>query len=263
MESRLLLETPQLAICDIRCSSCGSGWSQTELCENWAVVLVRRGCFRRRVDGRESVAEPAVAYVQRPGDEQRIAHPVDGGDACTSIGLSDDLAGAMVDEHIVVAFTDPVVDLEHRLLLRASSEDDAFELEERALLLVWRVLHDARREYSTAARPATAASQKRAVDAVRELIVAQPTIGLLELSKAVAVSPHHLSRIFRRTTGAPISSLRNRVRVRVALERLAEGEPNLARLAAELGFADHAHLGRTIRRETGQTPSELRRLLAA
>jgi AraC-like DNA-binding protein len=53
-----------------------------------------------------------------------------------------------------------------------------------------------------------------------------------------------------------------RLRVRAALERLAGGERSLARLAADLGFADQSHLCRVIRSETGHTPSALRRALA-
>jgi AraC-like DNA-binding protein len=53
-----------------------------------------------------------------------------------------------------------------------------------------------------------------------------------------------------------------RLRVRAALERLAGGERQLARLAADLGFADQAHLTRAVRAETGATPSALRGALS-
>ena len=78
----------------------------------------------------------------------------------------------------------------------------------------------------------------------------------------LAVSPHHLSRIFRAGTGHTISRHRMRLRTRSALERLAAGEQNLARLAAELGFADQSHLVRVTSAELGRTPSALRALLA-
>jgi AraC-like DNA-binding protein len=48
----------------------------------------------------------------------------------------------------------------------------------------------------------------------------------------------------------------------MALERFAGGERNLARLAAELGFADQSHLTRVMRTLTGRTPSSLRAALA-
>jgi AraC-like DNA-binding protein len=52
-----------------------------------------------------------------------------------------------------------------------------------------------------------------------------------------------------------------RLRVRAALERLAGGDRDLARLAAELGFADQSHLYRALRTETGRIPSALRSAL--
>jgi AraC-like DNA-binding protein len=53
-----------------------------------------------------------------------------------------------------------------------------------------------------------------------------------------------------------------RLRVRAAMERLAGGERDLARLAADLGFADQSHLCRVVRDETGRTPAVLRQALA-
>jgi AraC-like DNA-binding protein len=53
-----------------------------------------------------------------------------------------------------------------------------------------------------------------------------------------------------------------RLRARTALEHLSDGEQDLARLAADLGFADQSHLCRVVRRETGYTPSALRQALA-
>jgi AraC-like DNA-binding protein len=53
-----------------------------------------------------------------------------------------------------------------------------------------------------------------------------------------------------------------RLRARAALERLAGGERDLARLAADTGFADQSHLCRVLGQETGQTPAALRAALS-
>jgi AraC-like DNA-binding protein len=99
------------------------------------------------------------------------------------------------------------------------------------------------------------------VDSAREALAAEPERSLPDLARELAVSPHHLSRIFSSITGRTISRHRMRLRARAALEQLAGGEPNLARLAADLGFADQSHLCRVLRSETGCTPSALRQLL--
>ena len=95
-----------------------------------------------------------------------------------------------------------------------------------------------------------------------EALAADPDRSLPELAADLGVSAHHLSRIFRAAAGHTLSRHRMRLRVRAALERLAGGERSLARLAADLGFADQGHLCRVIRGETGHTPSALRRALA-
>jgi AraC-like DNA-binding protein len=97
---------------------------------------------------------------------------------------------------------------------------------------------------------------------VREALAADPHRSLPRLARELAVSPHHLSRIFSSATGTTISRHRLRLRVRTAMERLAGGERDLPRLAAELGFADQSHLCRAVKSETRLTPSALRRLLA-
>jgi len=248
---------------DVRCACDRSSWSEPEDSSAHAIVFVRRGCFRRRADGVESVLDPAAVYVERPGQEQQVAHPADGGDACTQITLPADFAGSFGDETVTTRpwLTPPDLDLAHRLLLRARTHDD-FEFTERVVSLAAQVLSPPGPYRSAKIRPVTAAARRRIVDTTREAIATDPTLGLLQLAQISSVSPHHLSRTFRSETGETVSRYRNRIRVRLALERLAEGEPRLARLAAELGFADQAHLARVVRNEVDRTPSELRAALA-
>jgi AraC-like DNA-binding protein len=263
LRKRVLAKTGDLEVRDVRCRSHRSSWSAPEESTGFVLVFVRRGCFRRRVDGSESVLDPAVVYFARPGEEQQIAHPCDGGDACTAIALSDDLLAALWGGEPGLpegsAFTTPRLDLAQRSMLAACARPGAeLDAEERVVSLVSEVLEEAQPRRVASARPATAAARVALVDAAREALAADPSLGLVELGRRVAVSPHHLSRIFRARTGETVTRYRNRIRVRLALERLAEGEPSLARLAAELGFADHAHLARTVKSEAGAAPSRLR-----
>ena len=263
----VLLDEAGLRLEDVRCASHRATWTAPEPCAAHAVVFVRRGCFWRRVDGVDVLLDPAVIYFEQPGQHQQVAHPHDGGDACTVFSLGAELAAQiwggeprLPDEPL---FSDPLLDLQHRRLVGGSGTLDAFELAERAVVFLAGVLERAHPARVAAGRPSTVAARRRTVEATRELLAADARIGLLELARAVAISPHNLSRIFTACTGAPISRYRNRVRVRLALERIAEGERRLARLALELGFADQAHLTRVVRNEVGQVPSRLRSLLAA
>ena len=85
--------------------------------------------------------------------------------------------------------------------------------------------------------------------------------GLFPLAELLEVSPYRLSRGFTRELGVSLTRYRNRVRIGRALDRLENGESHLGALAADLGFADQAHLCRTMREQLGHTPTVLRQLL--
>jgi AraC-like DNA-binding protein len=217
----------------------------------------------RSVNGTEMLLDPTVAYFTNPGQEQRYDHPHDHGDDCTSIGLDQRLAASLwggdptlPDRPLPVS---PQLDFEHRMLLAAARRGgDSHELAERAVALTASALEHVEPARVAAARPSTSRARRALVDGVREALIADLDRPLVELAAGLAVSPHHLSRVFRRATGHTVARHRMRLRARVALERLAGGEQDLARLAAEVGFADQSHLCRVVRSETGRTPAALR-----
>jgi AraC-like DNA-binding protein len=248
----------------VECRCSRTGWLPPELVTRYGIVFVRRGCFHRRVNGCRSFVDPTVVYFERPGDEQQIAHPW-GGDSCTALYLSETLLAsiwggdaALPDEPLV---SDAATDLRHRLLLTTLADGESGDVTEVVIALAAEVLARSAPERVASSRPATALARRRVVRDAREALADDPRIDVIELARRVAVSPHHLSRVFKAGTGETISRYRNKLRVRLALERLAEGERCLARLAADLGFADQAHLARVVRRELGSTPSLLRQRL--
>ena len=74
----------------------------------------------------------------------------------------------------------------------------------------------------------------------------------------VGYSPFHLARVFRAVTGSSLHSYAERLRLRHALDRVADGERDLSALAAELGFASHSHFTLRFRRAFARPPSALR-----
>lgn len=241
-------------------------WSDPETPLGHQLMLVRRGVFRARVGGRTLLADPTIAYLGGPAQEQSIAHRVGTEDTCTALLMSESFMvevtqGARVQGSVPVTGDLAVA---HRLLsARARRCTDSFELAEMTIRLVGRLLTAPPAIQHASTRAATAAARRTLVDAARELLTGDPaTLGLRQVAQRLGCSPYHLSRIFRRQTGMTLTRYRNSIRVHIALDAIEAGNANLADLAAELGFADHAHLTRTVRDECGHTPQALRQLLA-
>jgi AraC-like DNA-binding protein len=252
---------PDLAVRAVTCDEHHDGWSAPEPRDGHGLVLVRRGRFRRSVDGVAADHDPTLAYLGAPGTEERFAHPV-GGDVCTWVSLSPDrwreLAGDAGRLSRSTIYVDARLDLAHRRLLAAARGGDAdYAIPEELLRLLGLAVRQ------VVAGPA-ATTTGGVVGAARAAITdGHPASGdLTSLAGLLGVSPYRLSRAFTRELGVSVTRYRNRVRVGRALDRIEQGEAHLARLAADLGFADQAHLCRTVREHLGDTPTALRRLLS-
>jgi AraC-like DNA-binding protein len=268
LDARAVMVTDGLGIYDVACRHRPGRGQGVEYASNHALAFVRRGCFVCSADGEESVLEPTVAYFTNPGEEQRYDHPHANGDDCTLVSLEPELVASMWGGDPALPSgaipTSPHTDLDHRLLLAASRQGghDQDELLERAIGLAAGALEQVDQKRVAAGRPGTIRARHTLANGVRELLAADPGSSLPELARALAVSPHHLSRVFRSVCGHSIARHRMRLRSRIAVERLSAGELDLARLAADVGFADQSHLCRVLRSETGTTPSALRHALA-
>jgi AraC family transcriptional regulator len=97
----------------------------------------------------------------------------------------------------------------------------------------------------------------RAEGAVRDRY--RDGVCLRAVAAEAGVHPAHLCREFRRKFGCTMTQYAARLRADDALARLIGSPAPLATVAAEAGFADQAHLTRTIRHLFGTTPARLRR----
>lgn len=79
------------------------------------------------------------------------------------------------------------------------------------------------------------------------------------LARHAGVHPAHLSRAFRRHFGRTLRDYVRECRVQRAVIALERSDATISSIAADTGFADHAHLSRDLRWLTGQTPSDVRR----
>ncbi|MER6670110.1 helix-turn-helix transcriptional regulator [Amycolatopsis japonica] len=261
-----LAARPEFAVADVDCRDDHRGWTAERPREDVRLVLVRRGGFRRRVGGVRTDLDRTVGYLGMPGDEEYFAHPA-GGDRCTSISLTAAFWRAMAGDaprlERTSLYVDGRLDLAHRRLLAAShAADTDYAATEGLVSLVTEAVRQVVTTTVPASDPA-GTGDRTLVARARSLIGdGHPAaVGLVPLATLLGVSPYRLSRAFSRELGVSLTRYRNRVRVAHALDRLEAGEPSLATLAADLRFADQAHLCRTMREHLGYTPTALRGLL--
>jgi AraC-like DNA-binding protein len=262
----VLGEAPGARIVDHDCRKPAGTRGSYEYGLDYGLVLVRRGGYWREVKGRGAYLGPTDAFFERPLVEQRIEHHREDGDRCTSLWMSKStvcaLAGALSvpDEPIT---TTPAIDLRHRELVVALRRGiDRFEVDERLAQLVGALAECAAPGRFTARRSTTRANHRRVVQDAREAIIADPTgADFGDLAETLGHSRFHVSRVFSQVTGMTLSQFRNRVRIAIAFERLADGPENLAVLSADLGFVDQSHLSRVVRANTGERLSALRNRL--
>lgn len=97
-------------------------------------------------------------------------------------------------------------------------------------------------------------------NAMADLVDADPTVVRVEdAARALGVSVRTLQRLATKYVGLSPSAMIRRRRLQEAAQRIRD-EPgtDLAAVAAELGYADHAHLTRDFRAVLGFTPSSYR-----
>jgi transcriptional regulator GlxA family with amidase domain len=224
----------------------GTGWEEPTLTYRHRLLLVRSGAFRFRSCGVEAIIDPTLGWAIEPGWEVET-DVLPCGDVCTVIDIAPELWRPFAGRTVRV---DARMEIAHRLLLRAIRSGDVDYAAAEAL---------------SGLLPGQDGSGTRTavVDAAREAILTDhpAAIGLIPLARLLETSPFTLSRAFRRQTGFSLTRYRNRIRVSRALHRIEEGDRDLGGLAADLGFADQAHLTRTMTEHAGYTPGRVRTLL--
>jgi transcriptional regulator GlxA family with amidase domain len=84
-----------------------------------------------------------------------------------------------------------------------------------------------------------------------------------DIAAAVGFHPDYLSHLFRQELDVTVGAYLAACRLERAKELLTASTEPIASVAASAGFADPRYFSRFFRRETGMTPREYRRGVAA
>jgi len=275
---RVLFESRLVRIGAFRCPVSDPRFSDSGPAGGNQVVFPRRGVWIRQAGSAPLVADPGIATIYNVGRRYKRAAVSPDGDRSDWFAVAPDVAvniareldpGAPDEPETTFRFETAPVDHElyrrQRCLFLAVErrELEPLAVEERVLGLVEAVLSRAAGRGRTVKAPLSPARRDLAERAKAELArdITEPT-DLGRLSARLEASPSHICRVFLQGTGRTLHRYRLELRLRAALERLAEPGVDLSRVAAELGFSSHSHFTAALRSAHGVTPSRYRELLA-
>ena len=283
LQSETLYASEIVTVTDVRCRPHDTCRSTEETASTNDIVFPRSGCFVRHVRQRQSVADVNTVLFFRKHEAYRVSHPVSGGDDCTCLSFAHDVLAAAfgtfepsVADHPDDPFrlTRTLSATEASLSLyqlrrtihhqrRAVNGSNSLLVDEAAIQLLETAARSAapfNGLRNGPARATTTHAHRELAENARVVLSERmcDPLTLPKIARRVHSSPFHLARVFRRMTGLSLHQYLTRLRLRTALERLADGESDLTALAIALGFASHSHFSDVFRREFNVTPSAFR-----
>ena len=275
---RVVFSTECVTIGAFRCATDHPSFRNSGPIRDDCFVFPRTAVVIQHDDARAFVADPTIVtlYNRR---QQYERHAVSAeGDRCDWFAVSPDLLrGALLDRDPAAADDERPIRFRYapadastylaqrRLFIEASDSADAdpLAIEERVVVLLGRVLRlaydDAGVRWSGQRLPHASDLADAAKRWVAPRVVQRLTLN--RIARALGCSVFHLCRSFRRATGLTLHAYRDHVRLRLALERLEDGERDLSRLALDLGYSSHSHFTAAFRRSFNTPPSAARNLL--
>jgi AraC-like DNA-binding protein len=265
---KLHLDTAITNVRDIVCSGGCRHASAVECAATTYLVFPYRGVYVRHVGRNESVAESNQVLFFNQGEEYRISHPVEGGDACLSVGVADQWLDELaprqhVNDRDGLAFRHQRLRIDARAqalvaTLRYSLDRqvaEPLEAETLTLSLVRRALGE-----RTSHAASASVGRQKLVDRAKLLLSSDPMRRwtLSEIGAAVGVSPVYLTQVFRQVEGLPLYRYQMRLRLAAALDLLGRYD-DLTRLSLDLGFSSHSHFTAAFRQAYGRTPAAFQR----
>jgi AraC-like DNA-binding protein len=263
--SRTLFRSKVLSVGEFHCPAGDPRWREPNSIGDGHHLVFPGTPVSIAHEGRPAaVADQNVAVYYRPHERYRRGIVDPSGDHCVWVIPGTSLARALGlgegERPAPFAGTGRRAFACQRLIaaaLAGGGPVDALAVEEHMQAVVCDTLARARgRKWRP---PQTACDE--AVEGAREILARRyaERLSLGAIATEVHTSPFHLTRCFRVRTGRSLCEYRTQLRLRRAVELIADGvADDLARLAAELGFSSHSHFSDSFRRCFGVQPSALR-----
>lgn len=267
-EIEQLLSTEAVMLSDVLCN-CGLRHRSGEECtEATRIVFPYRGVYVRHVGSEDVVAEANQVLFFNAGEEYRISHPMEGGDACLSMTVDEEILRELIPktqlrQGPILAFAarrrriDPRAQVLVALLRHTLTQNaiESLEAETLSFTLLRRALGE-----TTSHRAGASWGLQKLVDRAKLVISSDVSRRwtLVEIAREVGVSPVYLTQAFKQVEEMPLYRYQLRLRLARALDLLGDYD-DLTALGLELGFSSHSHFTAAFRQAYGRTPAEFRR----
>jgi AraC family transcriptional regulator len=262
-----LLDTPTVSLRNIRCSGTCRHRSAEECVSATHLVFPYRGVYVRHVGSEQAVADANHILFFNAGESYQVSHPLTGGDASLSLGLSESVLSELAPRSLLndggkLGFRRQYQRIDPRAqalvaLLRHSLDNGTIEpLEAEGLLLtlVCRSLGP-----RTSHAPGATYARRRLADRVKVLLAGDLSRRwtLADIAAEIRGSPVYLTQVFQQVEGIPLYRYHLRLRLARALDLIAQYD-DLSALAADLGFSSHSHFAASFRQAYGRSPTAFR-----
>jgi AraC family transcriptional regulator len=275
---RVVFATDSVTIGAFRCAPTHPSFHDSGPIQQHCFVFPRTAVVIEHEGARPFVADPTLITLYNRDQHYRRRAVSRDGDRCDWFAVGPDvLRGALMPRDRYAADSDRPIRFMHapsdaatyleqrRIFAEASqpAEVDALAIEERVVSLLDRVL---KRAYDAPRGVCLHTPRLEDLAAATKAWIAPRAVEPLTLARiaaAVHCSVFYLCRAFRRATGMTLHAYREQIRLRLALERLGDGERDLSRLALDLGYSSHSHFSAAFHKAFAAPPSAARKLLIA
>lgn len=253
--------------------------SEGQITYGLEIAFPRTAVWIQHSGARRFLADPHVITLYKAGQDYAREVLSPDGDRSDWFGVTAPAAREIMEDcgadwhdgdrplRVAHTWSDGPLYFRQRQLFHALRRGDleALAAEQAILELiasVTRRAHEKRRSPDRRSRRTRTAHRDLAEGARAELAQdVTASLGLSDVAARLNVSPYHLCRVFRDQVGMTLHAYRLDMRLRIALERIADSNATLSELAFELGFSSHSHFTSTLRRRMALVPSVARGLL--
>lgn len=224
-----------------------------------SIVFLRAGVIECKTPREHVLTDPTYVKCYDASHEYRRRRLTDGGEAYTLILPGSEVMQEAFGRAGYQAACGGEVHLRHLALYRALRRDLAAGLDAKEAVLG--LLAEVAAAFGTAAPVNPAGPRvRRRLQAAQAHVAADPAADhrLAEVAAIAGCSEFHFARLFKAETGQSLRAYRRRLRLRMALRLISEGQSDLTSVALDTGFNTHSHMTAAFQAEIGRTPSAAR-----